>query len=217
MPAGVERRRVLVQASRAAAKRAWGKVVLGMAIDFINPVLLLIGAFYAFAGVVAVRAVLSMRFIDVAIAAIGSEKPDRRETLQQVWLLVASLVIFAGGIALLLRTELAAALFTASAMLQIFYLAVAAPYYFDAAEAPDAKGRAGTTNAAVLYVAATAFVVWAYARCHLVPLDRLPPALVAAAALVVIGLAVYAAWTFVRGMWLSGGGARSQSNSGDEG
>lgn len=176
-----------------------------MTVDYVMPALLLIGAFYVFAGVVAVRAVLSMRFIDVAIAAISAQRPDRRDSLQQLWLLCAAVLIFAGGMALLLRAELAAALFVVSALLQLVYLAVAAPYYFDAAEAPDAKGRAGTINAAVLHGAATAFVVWSYWEGHLVPLDRLPPVLVMAAALTVLALAVYAGWTFFRGIGQRGG------------
>lgn len=171
-----------------------------MTVDYVMPALLLIGAFYVFAGVVAVRAVLSMRLIDVAIAAIGEERPDRRDMLQQLWLLCAAVLIFAGGLGLLLRAELAAALFVVSALLQLVYLMVAAPYYFDVDEPPDSKGRAGTTNAAVLYGAATAFVVWSYWEGHLVPNDRLPPLLVTAAAVLVLALAVYALWTFFGGL-----------------
>lgn len=101
---------------------------------------MLVGAFYAIAGVMAMRAVLSTRLIDVATAAIGGKRPAHRETLQHIWLLISSLIIFVGGIALLLRMELAAALFAISAALQILYLLIAAPNYFDVLDPPGSEG-----------------------------------------------------------------------------
>ncbi len=171
-----------------------------MPFDVVVPILMIIGAFYAFAGFVAVRAVLSARLIDIAIAAIAMQRPSRREALQQIWLLVASLLILAGGLALLLRLELAAALFVAGAVLQGVYLLIAAPYYFDREEPPEAGGRGRTANAAVLYIAATAFVVWAYAQGYLFTLQQVPPLLVAIAATAVIAYGVYAAWNFASGL-----------------
>ena len=164
------------------------------------PALMLVGAFYAIAGVMAMRAVLSTRLIDVATAAIGGKRPAHRETLQHIWLLISSLIIFVGGIALLLRMELAAALFAISAALQILYLLIAAPNYFDVLDPPDPKGRAATINASVLYGAATLFVLWAYARGLLFPLEHLPPLLVALAGVVALATVVYAGRRFVWGV-----------------
>jgi len=172
--------------------------------DVVVPMLMVIGAFYAFAGFIAVRAVLSARLVDLAIAAIALERPSRREALQQIWLIVASLLILAGGLALLLRLELAAAIFVGSAILQCVYLLIAAPLYFDRDEPPEAGGRGRTANAAVLYLAATAFVVWAYAQNYLFALEQVPPLLVAAAATAVIAYAVYAVWNFASGIKSAG-------------
>lgn len=164
------------------------------------PVLLLVGAFYALAGMMAMRAVLSTRLIDVAMSAISGKRPARHETLQHIWLLISSLMISAGGIALLLRMELAAALFVISAGLQILYLLIAAPYYFDVLDPPDPKGRAATINAAILYGAATLFVLWAYAGGLLLPIEHLPPLLLAVAGMAVLASIVYAGRRFVWGV-----------------
>lgn len=168
-------------------------------IDVTVPLLMLVGAFYTLAGVLAVRAVLSSRMLDLALAALDAGNPDRRETLQQVWLLVASLLILAGGVALLLHLKIAALLFAASALFQIVYLLIAAPYYFDAGDnAPDATGRAGSTNAAILYTVVTAFVLWAHSRGYLFDVAETPPLLISAAGAAVLGYAVYALWTYFR-------------------
>ncbi len=52
---------------------------------------------------------------------------------------------------------------------QALYLLVLAPWIFDPADAPDAKGRQQTINAFILYSAATLFVLWAYRTGKLVP------------------------------------------------
>jgi hypothetical protein len=143
--------------------------------------LMVVGAFYAFAGFVASRAALTSYFIDRAIAAIAAEKPKPSETAQFLWLLGAASVILAGGLALMLRLEVAAWLFLVSALGQAAYLFVVAPRWFDAADPPDAKGRRQSANAFVLYAAATAFVLWAAAQGRLLAWHQVPWPLLALA------------------------------------
>lgn len=178
---------------------------------------MMVGGFYTLAGVLAVRAVLTSRVLDLALAAISAGEPDRRETLQQIWLLFASLLILAGAVALLLRLKLAGLLFAASALLQIFYLLVAAPYYFDVGEdnAPDDAGRKGTTNAAILYTAATAFVLWATSHGYLFDVSATPCVLLAAASASVLFYAGYALWTYFRGIKFPADKSSSADNPAD--
>lgn len=143
--------------------------------DTADIALRIVGAFYAFAGVVAARASISSHLIDRAIAQIGSKKQPFSETAQAVWLIGASLVVLAGGSALLLKLDVAVWLFLASTILQALYILVVAPRWFDVEDPPDPAGRQRTTNAFVIYLGATAIVVWAYMTGRLLRIDQLPP------------------------------------------
>ncbi len=122
------------------------------------------GAFYAFAGVVATRVGLTSHFLDQAIAAIAAKKPTRAENAQAAWLLAGAAMVLVAGVLLLAGLELAAWAFLATAAAQATYIYYVAPRYFDVADPPDARGRQQTTNAFVIFSAATAFVVWAAYR-----------------------------------------------------
>lgn len=161
--------------------------------DISQFMLRLLGAFYAFAGYIAGRAALTSRVMDQAIAALGAKAPDPRETRQSLWLLCGSLVILAGGAALMLLLDVAPWFFIASSIGQAAYLFVIAPRYFDPVDPPDERGRRQTTNAFVIYVAATALVLWAAVTDQLVPWREVPWPLVAAAA---ITLAAYTGYLF---------------------
>lgn len=150
-----------------------------------------IGAFYVFAGYAGARAGLMSYLLDVALAAITLKKPPRAEILRAGWLLIASTLVLAGGIALMLLVDWAAWLFVISAAGQFAYLTVAAPYYIDLEDPPDAKGRQQTFNAFILYAAATGFVAWAYAHGELQPLSDVHPLAIALAALALLAHGVY--------------------------
>lgn len=138
----------------------------------------IVGAFYAFAGVVATRAVITSNMLDRALLAISMKKAPWHETAQTAWLFVASLIVLTGGSALMLRLEAAVWLFLVSAILQALYIFVIAPRWFDVEDPPDPLGRQRTTNAFVIYLAATALVVWAFATGRLLRAEQLPtPAL----------------------------------------
>ncbi len=127
----------------------------------IDLVLRAVGAFYILAGFVATRAALSSRFLDHAIAALGGEAPSAAETLKFRWHVASSAIILIGGVALLLLVDAAVWLFLLSSALQALYLVWVAPRYIDPWDEPDATGRSQTRNAFVVYLLATALVVWA--------------------------------------------------------
>ncbi len=139
-------------------------------IELTDIFLRVIGAFYAFAGFVATRAGMTSHFLDRAIAAISLKKPSQVETARTTWLLSAAALVLAAGVTLLAGLQLAAWIFLASALGQALYIYFLAPRFFDREDPPDATGRRQTTNAFVIYSAATLFVVWAAWRGRLTPL-----------------------------------------------
>jgi hypothetical protein len=168
-------------------------------VELTDIVLRVIGAFYAFAGVVATRSAMMSRFLDQAIAAISLQKTKPAETAQSAWLLVTAAVVLAGGVFLLAGMQLAAWTFVVSALGQAAYIYVLAPRYFDREDPPDAQGRQRTTNAFVIYTAATAFILWAAYRGRLVGVGE-----VSTPALVAVGgaLLLYAGY-LARALWWS--------------
>ena len=150
------------------------------AVELTDILLRVIGAFYAFAGLVATRSAMMSRFIDQAIAAISLEKPKSVETARSVWMLGGAALVLIGGVFLLAGLELAAWTFAASALAQASYIYVVAPRYLDDEDPPDVQGRQQTTNAFFIYAAATAFILWAAYRGRLVGVgEASTPALVA--------------------------------------
>jgi hypothetical protein len=98
---------------------------------------------------------------------------------------------------LLAGLQLAAWVFALSMLGQIAYVYYVAPRFFDADNAPDADGRRGTSNALVIYAAATAFILWAAYRGRLMGFDEVStPALIAVAA----ALLLYAGYV-ARALW----------------
>ena len=170
---------------------------MGETIELTDIVLRVIGAFYAFGGFVATRAGLMSRFLDQAIAAIAVQKPPAAERAQNAWLLTTSALVLAGGVLLLAGLQLAAWVFAFSTLGQIAYIYYLAPRFFDKDEAPDAAGRRSTTNALVIYAAATAFILWAAYRGRLIGVDEAStPALIAVGG----ALLLYAGYV-ARALW----------------
>jgi hypothetical protein len=177
--------------------------------ELTDVVLRIIGAFYAFGGFVATRAGLMSQFIDQAIAAIALKKPTRTETAQNAWLIATAALVLIGAVLLLAGLQLAAWVFVASSLGQAAYIYYVAPRFFDGDNAPDGGGRRSSTNAFVIYSAATAFIVWAAYRGRLVTLDEAStPALFAVGA----GLLLYAGYV-ARALWWS---PRKGSGSGND-
>lgn len=158
-------------------------------------VLAVIGAFYVFAGLVLARQMILDRILSRAIEMISLERQSRVETLQQVWMTVSSILIFAAGATLLCLSRLAVWLFAAALLQQVLYLTWAAPRYFDVEDEPDPVGRRQSTNATILFGAMTLAVVAAATNGNLLPLSGagLPSLLVSG----VLTLA-FAAWMLLR-------------------
>jgi hypothetical protein len=166
-------------------------------VELTDIVLRVIGAFYAFAGVVATRSAMMSRFIDQAIAAISLQKPRPAETARNAWLLGGAALVLTGGVFLLAGLELAAWTFAASALAQASYIYVVAPRYLDGEDPPDPQGRRQTTNAFVIYAAATAFILWGAYRGRLSGIGEVSkPALIAVAA----ALLLYAGYV-AKALW----------------
>lgn len=165
-------------------------------LDISHPLLILIGAFYTFAGLVGIRMAVQGRVFDVAIAAISMKPVPWAEMARGLWLLVFSVPVLAGGLLLILRLEWAAWAFVISAVAQALYLLLVAPLFFDPHDPPDAQGRRQTVNAFVLYAAATAFVLWAYGTGRLMTPDRVGWPLVFGALTLSGGALLYGLWRY---------------------
>jgi hypothetical protein len=165
-------------------------------LDPIAIVLRLVGAFYAFAGVVAARAGLMSALMDTALAGITLKKVSFRERALSWWLLASAWLVFASGALLMVLAREAMWAFILCALTQAFYLWIAAPYYFDAEDPPDAAGRRQTTNAFFIYMGVTMLVIWASGSV-LTPIVDLSPVIQSVAAVALAGFAAFVIWQSV--------------------
>lgn len=127
-----------------------------------------IGAFYVFAGVVALRVITLGNLMDGLLEALDGSKVDAKERLKTRLLTIGSYLTAASGAALLTLSSTALLFFTANGLVQGGYLAWAAKALVPEDDA-DRRGRQQTINAFVLYLAATAFVAWLLYRNELRP------------------------------------------------
>jgi hypothetical protein len=151
------------------------------------------GAFYVFAGIVAGRAALVSAVLDSAIAGIAAKSVNARERVLSLWLIASAWLVFASGALLMVLAREAVWAFMLSALTQAFYLAIAAPYYFDTEDPPDAQGRRQTTNAFYLYFVVTLIVIWASGH-GLQPLSGQALVLQIAVWAALMGFAAYMIW-----------------------
>jgi hypothetical protein len=121
-----------------------------------------IGAFYVFAGIVGMRAMVMDHLLDQMLAGI-TLKPIPQKEHHRRWLLIAStLAIGMGGMALMVLNLWAVPLFLFGAATQAFYL-IWARQTFPVEDDVERTGRRQTTNAALIYFGATALVCLAAA------------------------------------------------------
>jgi hypothetical protein len=118
-----------------------------------------IGAFYVFAGLVAINAGRMSLFLDDALKKLTGEATASTERLRGAYAISVGLLTLAGGIALLFLSRWAAHLFVVCAIMQAAWL-IWASRALPPKDAEEAMGRRGTFNALVIYSAATAFVLW---------------------------------------------------------
>lgn len=160
----------------------------------------LVGAFYMLAGIVLARAVMFDRMLTRMADAIspGAANSDTRDRARAAYSLVLAAMTFLSGLGLMSLCDVAVYLFIANMLLQAVFLFWVAPQYLDKADASQSKGRQQSTNALVVYSAATAFVTWAGSIGRLQPMAEASPlslAMTASLAAVYFG---YVAWMFVR-------------------
>ena len=116
-----------------------------------------IGAFYIFAGIVGMRAMIMDHLMDQVLAGISLQPVPAKDHYRR-WLLCGSvLAIGMGGTALLVPSLWAVPLFLFGATAQAFYL-VWARTAFPPKNESDRTGRRQTINAGMLYAAATLLV-----------------------------------------------------------
>lgn len=119
------------------------------------------GAFYMFGGFVVVRAIAMDALIDTAIEGIefaqDSSRPSGKNQLKRHFLGAMAFISFAGGAFLFVQSAVASVLFCLSLVMQLFYIAVLAPKYFDIDEDGDLErtDRRATINAMILYSVVT--------------------------------------------------------------
>lgn len=152
-----------------------------------------IGAFYVFAGVVVLRAMALDRVMDQLLAALD-EPSAPTERMKSRVLTVGAMLTLASGVALMLFSPLAMPVFAASALWQGSYL-LWADKALPPEDASEARGRKQTKNAFVVYLAATAFVVWLAAQGLLRPWNA--PIASHAVDVAAMVAATAAAWTFI--------------------
>ncbi len=155
-----------------------------------------VGAFYVFGGIMVLRTMALDRLMDRMLQALG-EKVDANERLKSQVLSAGAYLTFAGGFALVTLSRWSTVLFAANSLLQVLYLAWASRV-LPPETADERLGRTRTINAAVVYLAAFAFVAYAHAEGVLMPWPIEAGALSGLVEPLVIGGATAVAWA----IWL---------------
>lgn len=156
--------------------------------DAIDIVFRLVGAFYVFAGWLALRAILMDSVLDKALAALSAGKEDPAEKRRR-WIVGASTVLVgASGAALLTMSRWALPLFLFCAASQAIWIG-GARRFFIAPEDDDEAGRRQVRNAAILYGAVALGVVWLWSAGRLLPWNE--PFGIAGTALTTAGLGLW--------------------------
>lgn len=119
----------------------------------------LIGAFYAFGGVMVIRALTMDNLLDRALAAIEGKRPPVNNSLKHWVGGAVGVLTGASGAALALLHGAAVPLFVSCLALQAGWH-LAGPHLLADDDQADALGRSRTRNAMVLYALAAAFVFY---------------------------------------------------------
>ncbi len=117
-----------------------------------------IGLFYAVGGLLLLRRLPTEAVMDRMLAALGDETATSEQHRTRFWMLGGA-VIFASGLSLVALSRWTPAFFVGAALLQAGYLAWAARA-LPAEDEETRRGRRSVVQALLLYLAATAFVLW---------------------------------------------------------
>ena len=166
--------------------------------DVIDITARLIGAFYAFGGVLALRAIAADAVLDRALASIAMSRPDPDDELRRRVLTAASVVTAASGGAVGLQSGLAPWLFMLNLGLQAGWLAWAR-VRFPPRDADEILGRRRVARAAAVWAGATAIVLWLDLDGRLGPVSEPWPPLALA-----VGVVAMLAWILPQLAWKPG-------------
>ncbi|MBX3581190.1 MAG: hypothetical protein KF810_04780 [Rhizobiaceae bacterium] len=157
-----------------------------------------VGGFYAFAGIVAIRAGAMGEFLTKALIAIKGTvtDEDRADRARTKILAVNSVLMGIGGVLLAGLLDIAAPVFLLSVLIYAAYILVIAPRFLDPYDPPDEKGRRQSRNAMWLYLAASAFVVLAWWHGLLRPVAEESAVVLAIAGVACAGIIGYAIKAF---------------------
>lgn len=125
-----------------------------------------VGGFYVFAGVVALRMMRLDRLMDGVLAVLEDKPQPANERWKSAVLTAGSFLTLASGAALATLSAFALPLFAANTVVQGGYL-LWADRALPPTDADETRGRRQTKNAFVVYVAASAFVLWLSIRSEL--------------------------------------------------
>jgi hypothetical protein len=158
----------------------------------------LVGAFYMFAGIVLVRAVMMERMLGTATAALMGTPPTARDRVRAGYTLLLAVMTYLSGLGLMSLCDVAVFLFIATLLLQGAYLFWIAPRYLDTLDESHSPGRQRSTNACVVFGAATAIVMWASSFGRLQPMEETSPTSMAMTAALVAVFLAYTGWMYLR-------------------
>jgi hypothetical protein len=119
----------------------------------------LVGAFYAFGGVMALRAVAMDALLDRALSALSASSPRRKDAVRRRVLASGAVLTALSGLGLAMMSGWAPRLFLANLTVQAGWLLWARTAFPPTDEA-EARGRRSVINAAVGWIVATALVLW---------------------------------------------------------
>lgn len=120
-----------------------------------------VGAFYMFAGIVLARAVLLDRMLEKARGVVAGSSPPAIARVRTWYCVGLAVLTYLSGLALMSLCDLAIHFFLLTLLLQAAFLFWIAPRFLDTPASAQSKGRAQSTNAFVIFMAATALVAWA--------------------------------------------------------
>lgn len=155
-------------------------------------------AFYIFAGIVLVRAIMMARLIDQATEAIAGASRRPIEQVRMAYGVVLSLLTYLSGLAVISLCDLALHVLLTTLLLQAAYLCWIAPRYLDTPGMAQSPGRRQSVNAMLVFAGATAIVAWGGSQGRLQPIVDAPfESLLMLAALVTAYLG-YVGWLSAR-------------------
>lgn len=163
----------------------------------------LLGAFYAFAGVVVLRQLASDRLIQMVHAALnGGVRPN--DAIRAAWLAAGGVFTLLCGLALAGLNAIAPALMLVNVAMQGGWLLYAARA-FPPQDEEDAKGRRQTINAFLLFLGFTVLVIWLVrtGRVVLFP-DEMAARIIGLAAIALASWQGWHVWRFSKGQWPDG-------------